>query len=81
MKLIVSKNLKSRTSFKRSAKALAENVTEFIHGKEALDDAIRISKALFSGDLKSLSGKELKKASKMFLKLNYQLKLQILLMS
>ena len=61
MKLIVSKNLKSRTSFKRSAKALAENVTEFIHGKEALDDAIRISKALFSGDLKSLSGKELKR--------------------
>ena len=64
MKLIVSKNLKSRTSFKRSAKALAENVTEFIHGKEALDDAIRISKALFSGDLKSLSGKELKEGFK-----------------
>ena len=42
---------------REAQKALAENVTEFIHGKEALDDAIRISKALFSGDLKSLSGK------------------------
>lgn len=41
-------------------KALAENVTKFIHGEEALNDAIRISKALFSGDLKSLTGKELK---------------------
>ena len=44
---------------REAQKALAENVTEFIHGKEALDDAIRISKALFSGDLKLLSGKEL----------------------
>ena len=30
----------------------------------ALNDAIRISKALFSGDLKSLSGKELKEGFK-----------------
>ena len=49
---------------REAQKALAENVTEFIHGKEALDDAIRISKALFSGDLKSLSGKELKEGFK-----------------
>ena len=47
MKLIVSKNLKSRTSFKRSAKSLSGECYKFIHGKEALDDAIRISKALF----------------------------------
>lgn len=45
---------------REAQKALAENVTKFIHGEEALDDAIRISKALFSGDLKSLTGKELK---------------------
>ena len=49
---------------REAQKALAENVTEFIHGKEALDDAIRISKALFSGDLKLLSGKELKEGFK-----------------
>ncbi|WP_409324077.1 tyrosine--tRNA ligase [Staphylococcus haemolyticus] len=49
---------------REAQKALAENVTEFIHGKEALDDAIRISKALFSGDLKLLSGKELKEGLK-----------------
>ncbi|HHZ8743793.1 TPA: tyrosine--tRNA ligase [Staphylococcus aureus] len=41
-------------------KTLAEEVTKFIHGEDALNDAIRISQALFSGDLKSLSAKELK---------------------
>lgn len=52
---------KEEASHLREAqKALAENVTKFIHGEEALNDAIRISKALFSGDLKSLTGKELK---------------------
>ena len=45
---------------REAQKALAENVTEFIHGKEALDDAIRISEALFKGDLKSLSIKDIK---------------------
>lgn len=49
---------------REAQKALAENVTKFIHGEEALNDAIRISKALFSGDLKSLSGKELKEGFK-----------------
>ena len=45
---------------REAQKALAENVTKFIHGKEALDDAIRISEALFKGDLKSLSIKDIK---------------------
>ncbi|MGW9989484.1 tyrosyl-tRNA synthetase [Staphylococcus hominis] len=45
---------------REAQKALAKNVTEFIHGKEALDDAIRISEALFKGDLKSLSIKDIK---------------------
>ena len=45
---------------REAQKALAENVTKLIHGQDALDDAIRISQALFSGDLKSLSAKELK---------------------
>lgn len=56
---------KEEAPHKREAqKALAENVTRFIHGEDALNDAIRISQALFSGDLKSLSGKELKEGFK-----------------
>ena len=45
---------------REAQKTLAEEVTKFIHGEDALNDAIRISQALFCGDLKSLSAKELK---------------------
>ncbi len=45
---------------REAQKTLAEEVTKFIHGEDALNDAIRISQALFSGNLKSLSAKELK---------------------
>ncbi|HGO2104222.1 TPA: tyrosine--tRNA ligase [Staphylococcus aureus] len=45
---------------REAQKTLAEEVTKFIHGEDALNDAIRISQALFSGVLKSLSAKELK---------------------
>lgn len=45
---------------REAQKTLAEEVTKFIHGEDALNDAIRISQALFSGDLKTLSAKELK---------------------
>ena len=45
-------------------KTLAEEMTRLIHGQEALDQAIRISKALFSGDLKSLSADEMRDAFK-----------------
>ncbi|HGZ3243335.1 TPA: tyrosine--tRNA ligase [Staphylococcus aureus] len=45
---------------REAQKTLAEEVTKFIHGEDALNDAIRISQALFRGDLKSLSAKELK---------------------
>ncbi len=39
--------------------ALAREVITFIHGKEAYEEALRISKALFSGDIKSLTSKEI----------------------
>ncbi|MFD1927094.1 tyrosine--tRNA ligase [Sporosarcina siberiensis] len=44
--------------------ALADEMTRLIHGQDALDQAIRISKALFSGDLKALSVNEMKDAFK-----------------
>ncbi|MER2089206.1 MAG: tyrosine--tRNA ligase [Sporosarcina sp.] len=43
---------------------LAEEMTRLIHGQDALDQAIRISKALFSGDLKTLTADEMKDAFK-----------------
>ncbi|HLR19881.1 MAG TPA: tyrosine--tRNA ligase [Staphylococcus sp.] len=56
----LEKSLNEAPHLREAQKALAENVTRFIHGQSALDDAIRISKALFSGDLQSLSASELK---------------------
>lgn len=38
---------------------LAEEVTTFVHGAEALADAKRITAALFSGEIKSLNAKEI----------------------
>ncbi|MGY3480662.1 MULTISPECIES: tyrosine--tRNA ligase [Staphylococcus] len=60
----LEKSLQEAPHLRKAQKALAENVTRFIHGQDALDDAIRISQALFSGDLKSLSAKELKEGFK-----------------
>jgi tyrosyl-tRNA synthetase len=45
---------------KREAqRALAEKVTALVHGKNAVEEAERISRALFSGNVKSLSESEL----------------------
>lgn len=49
---------------RKAQQALAEEMTRLIHGQEALDQAIRISKALFSGDLKALTVEEMKDAFK-----------------
>ncbi|MCG8396626.1 tyrosine--tRNA ligase [Bacillus atrophaeus] len=46
---------------KREAqKRLAEEVTELVHGREALEQAINISQALFSGNIKELSAQDVK---------------------
>ena len=49
---------------RKAQQALAEEMMRLIHGEEALDQAIRISKALFSGDLKALTVDEMKDAFK-----------------
>lgn len=45
-------------------KALAEDVTKLVHGEEALNQAIRISEALFSGNIKELNGSEIEQGFK-----------------
>lgn len=50
---------------KRTAqKTLAEEVTKFVHGEDALKQAIRISEALFSGNIAELTGEEIKQGFK-----------------
>lgn len=50
---------------KREAqKALAEEMTRFVHGEEMLEQAKRITAALFSGDIKSLTADEIEQGFK-----------------
>lgn len=56
----LAESVEEAPHLRKAQKALAENVTQFIHGEEALKEAQRISEALFSGDLKSLSAEEIK---------------------
>ncbi|MEH7101759.1 tyrosine--tRNA ligase [Bacillus velezensis] len=49
------------TPEKREAqKRLAEEVTVLVHGREALEQAVHISQALFSGNIKELSAQDVK---------------------
>lgn len=45
-------------------RALAEELTELVHGKEGLKSALNITQALFDGNIKDLTGKEIKDAFK-----------------
>ncbi|MCA0992394.1 tyrosine--tRNA ligase [Pseudalkalibacillus hwajinpoensis] len=59
IKEIESKHLESPE--KREAhRTLAENVTKLVHGEEKLQQAINISQALFSGDIKQLTAEEIR---------------------
>ncbi|MGD6943134.1 tyrosine--tRNA ligase [Cytobacillus gottheilii] len=49
---------------RKAQKALAEEMTRLIHGEESLRQAIKISAALFSGDVKSLTAAEIKQGFK-----------------
>ncbi|MCR8659847.1 tyrosine--tRNA ligase [Paenibacillus endoradicis] len=50
---------------KREAqKALAEEMTKFVHGEEMLEQAKRITAALFSGDIRSLTADEIEQGFK-----------------
>lgn len=57
-------SVKEEPHLRKAQKVLAEEMTRLIHGEEALNTAQRITQALFSGDLKSLSASEMKDAFK-----------------
>jgi len=51
--------------WKRAAqKALAEEMTRFVHGQEALDEALEISEALFSGSVQNLTADQIEMSLK-----------------
>ncbi|WP_044339444.1 tyrosine--tRNA ligase [Rossellomorea aquimaris] len=52
-------SVETEPHLRKAQKALAEEMTKLIHGEEALDQAIRITQALFSGEIKTLSASEI----------------------
>ncbi|MGG1629920.1 tyrosine--tRNA ligase [Rossellomorea sp. NRS-1567] len=55
----LAQSVETEPHLRKAQKALAEEMTKLIHGEEALDQAIRITQALFSGEIKSLSASEI----------------------
>ncbi|MBM7715243.1 tyrosine--tRNA ligase [Siminovitchia sp. FSL H7-0308] len=60
----LEKSLKEEPHLRKAQKALAEEMTRLIHGEEALQQAIRITEALFSGNIKELSIEEIEQGFK-----------------
>jgi tyrosyl-tRNA synthetase len=57
-------SVREEPHLRKAQKALAEEMTRMIHGQEALDQAVKISTALFSGDVKNLNAAEIRQGFK-----------------
>ncbi|MGE8078634.1 tyrosine--tRNA ligase [Peribacillus loiseleuriae] len=55
----LAQSVESEPHLRKAQKSLAEEMTRLIHGQAALDQAIKISAALFSGDVRNLSAAEI----------------------
>lgn len=55
---------KVQPHLREAHKALAREVITFIHGKDKYEQALKISEALFSGNIKDLTGEEIEMAFK-----------------
>ncbi len=57
-------SVETEPHLRKAQKALAEEMTRMIHGQESLDTAIRISEALFSGNIKELTASQIEQGFK-----------------
>lgn len=55
----LEQSVQSEPHLRKAQKVLAREVVTFVHGKEAYEQAVKISEALFSGNIKELSGSEI----------------------
>ncbi|WP_079530537.1 tyrosine--tRNA ligase [Halobacillus hunanensis] len=60
----LEKEVETQPEKRVAQRRLAEEMTRLVHDEEALKQAERISEALFSGDVKSLSGSEIEQGFK-----------------
>lgn len=55
----IEEEIKEQPHLRNGQKRLAEEVTRFVHGQEALDEALQITDALFTGNVKELTEKQI----------------------
>ncbi|MEH6994157.1 tyrosine--tRNA ligase [Neobacillus drentensis] len=60
----LEKSVKEEPHIRKAQKALAEEMTRLIHGEDSLQQAIKITQALFSGDVRSLTASEIEQGFK-----------------
>lgn len=60
----LAEKVKTQPEKREAQRRLAEEVTEFVHGKDAVEQAERISQALFSGDVKALTADDIEQGFK-----------------
>ncbi|MGI8316769.1 tyrosine--tRNA ligase [Halobacillus mangrovi] len=60
----LEKEVENQPEKRVAQRRLAEEMTKLVHDEEALNQAERITEALFSGDIKTLSGKEIEQGFK-----------------
>lgn len=60
----LEESVRNEPHLRKAQKRLAEDITAFIHGDAALEEAQSITEALFNGDIKSLSVDQIKDAFK-----------------
>ncbi|MCH4172264.1 MAG: tyrosine--tRNA ligase [Lactobacillus sp.] len=60
----LAETVKTAPEKRQAQRRLAEEVTRFVHGQKAVDQAEHISKALFSGELTTLTAEEIEQGFK-----------------
>lgn len=60
----LEKEVAEQPHLRNAQKRLAEEITRFVHGQSALDEALLITDALFTGNVKELSAKQIEEGFK-----------------
>ncbi|MDF2788700.1 MAG: tyrosine--tRNA ligase [Neobacillus sp.] len=60
----LERSVEEEPHLRKAQKALAEEMTRLIHGEDSLQQAIKITEALFSGDVRSLTASEIEQGFK-----------------
>jgi tyrosyl-tRNA synthetase len=60
----LERSVEEEPHLRKAQKALAEEMTRLIHGEDSLQQAIKITQALFSGDVRNLTASEIEQGFK-----------------